>query len=320
MSIDVASKLAKIDLKTMAIFIKVYQTRSATETARLLNITQSSVSRSISALRQAVDDDLFYRRKHGLVPTSAADLYYGHFLKAIQHVCLTAEKNFASDMSANIVVHASAMFLPIIAKKVVESAELFGIDPKAFVFGIKTDESFNLLCNGEIDAVLSLEEHHRSGISNTKVGSEKSLYISAAESHPIWNADETKSLKSMVRHKFMYLSSFGFNDRIDPLESYCRSNSIEMNEVLSVDTIGELVSNLITGRYACFMCSSEVTRFVSQMNGLRVDKLSDSMMNSLHSSLMRPNFYVTHREYGKDDINYKHLEAFKAIASDMVSE
>lgn len=64
------------DIGMVRIFVLVYETRSVTEAAQQLFITQPSVSYALGKLRNRFGDRLFVRRQQRLVPTRLADELY----------------------------------------------------------------------------------------------------------------------------------------------------------------------------------------------------------------------------------------------------
>jgi DNA-binding transcriptional LysR family regulator len=65
-----------VDLNLLRIFIAVYETRSLTEAASRLFITQPAVSQALARLRRSFDDSLFERSGRGMVPTPLAHSVY----------------------------------------------------------------------------------------------------------------------------------------------------------------------------------------------------------------------------------------------------
>ena len=61
-----------IDGQLLKTFLLVLQERSVTETARQLDVTQSSVSHALARLRIFFDDPLFVRSGNSFVPTQRA--------------------------------------------------------------------------------------------------------------------------------------------------------------------------------------------------------------------------------------------------------
>lgn len=65
--------LRTLDLNLLRVFDAVYGTGSVSLAARLLGLSQPSVSASLARLRELLDDPLFERARDGLVPTPRAD-------------------------------------------------------------------------------------------------------------------------------------------------------------------------------------------------------------------------------------------------------
>lgn len=66
------NNIRKLDGALLLVFRELLRTRSATETAKRLALSQSAVSHSLSRLRDLFDDTLFLRRPHGFEPTRRA--------------------------------------------------------------------------------------------------------------------------------------------------------------------------------------------------------------------------------------------------------
>jgi len=65
-------KYHDFNLKLLAVFVEMMRTSSVSETANVLNTTQSAVSMSLARLRQRFDDALFVRTSEGMKPTPLA--------------------------------------------------------------------------------------------------------------------------------------------------------------------------------------------------------------------------------------------------------
>ncbi|WP_036595587.1 LysR family transcriptional regulator [Ottowia thiooxydans] len=61
------------DLNLIRAFVAIYETRSVTQAAERLGLTQPTVSHALSRLRQFYGDRLFARGAHGLIPSAAAE-------------------------------------------------------------------------------------------------------------------------------------------------------------------------------------------------------------------------------------------------------
>lgn len=59
----------RLDLNLVRVFVAIFETRSVTQAAARLDLTQPTVSHSLAKLREAYDDRLFVRGIQGLSPT-----------------------------------------------------------------------------------------------------------------------------------------------------------------------------------------------------------------------------------------------------------
>lgn len=78
--------LRKSDLSLVKVFLTIYKNGSLSRAAEELNITQPSVSYSLSRLRDLLNDPLFTRTRDGMTPTFAADRFYQVFHTSICNI------------------------------------------------------------------------------------------------------------------------------------------------------------------------------------------------------------------------------------------
>lgn len=75
---DIASSdLRAIDLNLLLVLDVLLEERSVTRAAARLHLTQSTVSGMLARLRETLDDPLFVRTRHGIVPTRRAEAMAG---------------------------------------------------------------------------------------------------------------------------------------------------------------------------------------------------------------------------------------------------
>ena len=73
-------------LKSLMIFKTLVENRTATKTARVLGITQSGVSRSLSQLEQKLGIQLFIRQKNRLLATPESHELYNEVLRLVSNL------------------------------------------------------------------------------------------------------------------------------------------------------------------------------------------------------------------------------------------
>lgn len=73
----------RFDLNLVRAFVAIYETKSVTQAAERLNLTQPTMSHALSKLRELYGDRLFSRGSAGLVPTAIAERVYEHLRVAL---------------------------------------------------------------------------------------------------------------------------------------------------------------------------------------------------------------------------------------------
>lgn len=87
---------SRFDLNLVRAFVTIFETKSVTNAADQLEVTQPTISHSLARLRVLYEDRLFVRGPHGLIPTSVAERVYEQLkagLTAIEST-LDAQKGF----------------------------------------------------------------------------------------------------------------------------------------------------------------------------------------------------------------------------------
>lgn len=74
------------DLKLLRIFVVAFQTKSITGASKVLNLSQSSVTRAIQSLEDSLGITLFSRTTNGLVPTEFSCRFYQRAILIIDEI------------------------------------------------------------------------------------------------------------------------------------------------------------------------------------------------------------------------------------------
>ncbi|QQX81672.1 LysR family transcriptional regulator [Shewanella sp. KX20019] len=319
MSNNTSEKLSNIDIITLIIFTKVYQERSVTKAAVATKLHASKVSRHIASLRTYFNDELFYRRKAGLVPTDLAHRIYKEITPAVNTITSSLSSDNNGLCKAKLTVHVCPRLMGVIPTAIVNRSAALGIESDWFIFRSKTAKSEEMMENGEVDIMFSLDEIFTDGIESERIGAENSLHLAAVPSHPIWD-EEVVTLETIASYGFMYMASDGFNERIDPLQSYCRKHSIEIKETLEVNNLDEWAANISTGRYLGFVGTKSLISYVSGRSNIRVEALPEGAMDALHNSLMQPAYYLNYMASEWDENYNKAVEALRVIYAEVTAD
>jgi DNA-binding transcriptional LysR family regulator len=145
------------DLNLIRAFIAIYETGSVSAAAKRLNITQPSVSHSLSRLRDLLQDPLFARTREGMVPTFNATQLFHAFRNALDSIetAISATRNFDPAVSTRCFRLALSdlgehHFLPFLVK------ELQAIAPSVALEIVQLDSEriTDWLTTGGIDAAV----------------------------------------------------------------------------------------------------------------------------------------------------------------------
>lgn len=113
-----------MDLNLIRIFTTIYESKSITESAKILHVTQPSISYSLKKLRQSFNDELFIRSNTVMLPTTKAEKIYKTFksvLNEIDELIWHEEQFNIGQAKGKIKIAVSDLgalfFIPLIYKK-----------------------------------------------------------------------------------------------------------------------------------------------------------------------------------------------------------
>lgn len=85
--------MSQLDLNLIRVFVAIYETRSVTQAAERLDLTQPTISYGLGKMRKLYANRLFTRSGAGLVATSLADQIFGRFRDALTTVESTLDQS-----------------------------------------------------------------------------------------------------------------------------------------------------------------------------------------------------------------------------------
>lgn len=86
-----------LDLNLIRVFVAIYETRSVTQAAERLDVTQPTISYGLAKMRKVYADRLFSRSGTGLMPTGLAEQLFERFRDALATVESTLEQQSPFD-------------------------------------------------------------------------------------------------------------------------------------------------------------------------------------------------------------------------------
>lgn len=145
------------DLNLIRAFIAIYETGSVSAAAKRLNITQPSVSHSLSRLRDLLQDPLFTRTREGMVPTFNATQLFNAFKNALDSIetAISATRHFDPAQSNRCFRLALSdlgelYFLPFLVRELQTIAPSVALE----IVQLDSDRITEWLSTGSVDAAV----------------------------------------------------------------------------------------------------------------------------------------------------------------------
>lgn len=291
-------KLTELDVFCLVVFKTLYENGHANTTATELQVSAPKISRCLTLLRTAFNDELFYRRQHGLKPTPLAEMLYEpicRFYQSVTHIERVASEvaNPCQLPTLNIAVTQSIMSSLAIAISQHIDKEAIG-NIRLHCWGKSSAED---IYNGELDLGISFDTSHSVELNNELIGSVDSVYLAGHIDHPIWHELPNITLEDIAIYPFLYLESKGFNDKVDPLELYCRNARITLNTIDKVSMKEEWFCHLMTMGSLAFTPAIEAYSS-NAISALRTEPLPSKQVHLLHGQdgqLMSPKYYLVEK-------------------------
>lgn len=162
--------MSHLDLNLVRVFVAIHETRSVTQAAERLDVTQPTISYGLAKLRKVYADRLFTRGSDGLVPTTLADQLFQRYREALTTVEGTLELHTAFDPQRSTRRFRLAMsdigvlyFVPPLLRKFQESAPRIEIDIVQMSDALGEDLSAGRL-DMAIGNIPALASHMRSAL------------------------------------------------------------------------------------------------------------------------------------------------------------
>jgi DNA-binding transcriptional LysR family regulator len=204
------SRMAKLNLDWLEVFVQIFKTQSVTRAASLLGMEQASASIALNKLRQHFDDRLFIRTAEGMVPTPRAQSIYPELHEALARIetargkpvvfsPMTASREFRicmTDISEIIILPKLINYLQKTAPNLVVEAEKISSDSR------------QRLTSGDVDLAVGFLPNLETGFYQQSLF-EQDFVCLAAKDHPRVQGKLTRSLFSSEGHILVTTSGTG---------------------------------------------------------------------------------------------------------------
>ena len=196
-------------LRQIEIFHAVYNTGSISNAARLLHVSQPSVSKVLSHAEMQLGFQLFLRIKGKLVPTSEAHSLIKEVHKIYQQ--LNAIKNTSENLKEHTHGHIRVVCMPALGLNLLPLAiEKFHGKFPHVTLNVQTkhyDQLIESLYEHESDLALVFTSREHPSIESTEIGTAELVYVSTEKITP--GKSGRISLGDIRDDKFISISNTG---------------------------------------------------------------------------------------------------------------
>ncbi|MFQ6372045.1 LysR substrate-binding domain-containing protein [Shewanella sp. YIC-542] len=262
------------------IIVGLCENKSATHVSKILNVPQSKISRCLRNVRTIFGNELFYRKKYGLIPNEYAKRIYPIAKEIVDHA-----HNFNN--LANVQENSERWF------EVAVPGLVTYLYPKALMQSIRhEDKQFHLnivpwnnstlqsIIDGEITMGVCCGNHHDALklIGNDhEIESLKHLnniFLLCSNKHPLLQQEIT--LESIAKYPFVK-TDLGCNPHATcPFEDWCHRNEISLDVEISISSVSSLFNYLEESQAVSLVPYQSVYDLLTDIPTLHGCKLAES--------------------------------------------
>jgi len=294
MDIQALKKVRELDVFSLLVFKLIYETGFANFAAKELAVSAPKISRCLTSLRAMFNDELFFRRQQGLKPTPLAERLYqpicqlcdmvgqiervtddrlNHYQMPILHIAVSPS-----------IITSLAIVLSNLPQKVTGKVKLHSWQ----------DDTEELIYNGELDFGIGFETQETHDLEVYPIANVTSLCVVGNINHPYWQGAEQIKLDDIIQHSIVYLRCKGFNNRIDPLELYCQTHGLLLENIECARNLEDWYWHMLTMDSLALTICNEGS-FAKQIPQLRVEILPDTEFNKLNTVMPMPRYCLIER-------------------------
>ncbi len=296
---------SNLDLFSIKVFVTIYEKKSASLTAAEMCVPISKVSRGLKRVREALGDDLFTRKRHGMIPNDFADMVYPAAKKMLN--CCATLQMIADDPTEESTKPFNIAAPEIISFPMTKPLlSMVHAEEKGLIFTISIwdKDSIRDIASGNTDIGifcadnLAHEDFINEDISVVKLHELSSLYLSCDEKHPI--LAKGISLSSIASYPRVGCNIGGFSSSYcGKYQDYCDKNSIGLDSDIDISSVSTLFDLLRGSNYLSITPIPSIHQGIANINGLHSCQLSEVETRGIYKDVGIQNIYLAYNNKNK---------------------
>ncbi|QFU21240.1 LysR family transcriptional regulator [Shewanella eurypsychrophilus] len=296
---------SNLDFLSINILVNLYEMRSVTKVSNKLNISAPKVSRCLKHTREVLGNELFIRKKHGLIPNEFTGKIYP-LAKQILSCCSELQKISSGGETNNDLSHFEISAPDIISfpfPKILLS--MINNDNCKLSFNIsqwgrssiddvtsgKTD--FGICSSDNYDVMISFDKN----LISTPLAKLDSLYLICDHNHPLLKKEI--NLNSISKYPFIDCNIGSVIPNKNKFKEYCIQNNIDLNIEVEVSGAYSLFDCLRERNAITLLPFGSIYNVINSMPDLHACKLSKVETNNFYEKITPPTLYLVHNRNNK---------------------
>ncbi len=257
------ANIKNLDLNLLRVFDTLMDEKNVSRAAEKLSVSQPAVSGMMTRLRHSLDDQLFIRSQHGIVPTIRAQELSGPIKRLLRELNAVLEPTLFEPQTAELTLSIAATdySLRAIVEPFLLTLREQAPNIKVSVRWINENELFEQMERGIIDLALTTPEASPLDLRAKNLFDETYVCV-LRDGHPLLE-DNTLTLEQFcsIDHAIVSYVGGAFEGMTDQV---LRSLGKQRRVVLSVPSFLSLVSILKTSD----LCAVVPKRLITNVEGL----------------------------------------------------
>jgi DNA-binding transcriptional LysR family regulator len=256
-----------LDLNLLPVLNVLLEERSVTRAARRLHLTQSTVSGMLARMREALDDPLFVRDQHGIVPTPRAELMIQPLKSWLAATRTLVEpidfdpKSWSGTVSVAATDYTHHVLLESLLERVRDQAP----NLRVAVFSLAFSTISEKIARGQLDLAISLTGYLPKELMSMSLMRERYV-LAMGSKHPL-AAKKRITLRDFCSYEHIVVSPSG-GSFAGPVDEELARRGRERKVRVSVPSFA-LVPGLL--RRGDLLCTAP-ERFLAQHKGIHIGK------------------------------------------------
>ncbi|MCL1075690.1 LysR family transcriptional regulator [Shewanella dokdonensis] len=281
----------KLDMLSLMIIVGLCENKSATHVSKILNVPQSKISRCLRNIRTIFGNELFYRKKYGLIPNEYAKQIYPIAKEIVDHA--HSFNNLATNKQNNerwFEVAVPDLVTYLYPKALMQSIRIedkqlhLNIVPwnNNTLQGIMDGEiTMGVCCDSLKDSMKLLENEYE--IEPVKPLTD--LYLICSNTHPLLQQEIT--LESIAKYPYVKTDQGCNPSATCPFEDWCHRNDIALNIEINISSTSSLFTYLQESLAVCLVPYKAIYDTIPDVPFLHACKLSETEVSRI-STVSQP--------------------------------